>query len=158
MANIKLHSHACLEIVHDDFSLLIDPWLSGPAFLGSWIQFPEAKITPEELSPSAILISHEHSDHFHIPTLEKFARDVQERILVEDEEETRAWNRDHPNQKPRMSMQDLAMKWTIRKEPFSIEGDEFYQRKIDQVDISQIDVLPPLEHFRGDALPLTVPR
>ncbi len=76
MADIKLHSHACLEIINKDFSLLVDPWLSGPAFLGSWIQFPEPNITAEELSPSAILISHEHSDHFHIPTLEKFARDI----------------------------------------------------------------------------------
>ena len=71
MTNIKLHSHACLEITSEDFSLLIDPWISGPAFLGSWVQFPEVKITPEQLSPSAILISHEHSDHFHVPTLKR---------------------------------------------------------------------------------------
>ena len=71
MTDIKLHSHACLEIINEDLSLLIDPWISGPAFLGSWVQFPEAKITPEELLPSAILISHEHSDHFHTPTLKR---------------------------------------------------------------------------------------
>ena len=37
---IQLHAHACLEIVYKGFSLLTDPWLCGPAFLGSWIQYP----------------------------------------------------------------------------------------------------------------------
>ncbi|KZE48551.1 hypothetical protein AV540_16635 [Brevibacillus parabrevis] len=71
---VALHSHACLEITHDNFSLLTDPWLEGPAFLGAWIQYPAPVIDACDLTPSAIFISHEHSDHFHEPTLQCFDR------------------------------------------------------------------------------------
>jgi CMP-N-acetylneuraminate monooxygenase len=71
---LKVHAHACLEIQHRGFSLLMDPWLEGTAFLGSWVHYPQPVITPSELSPDAILISHEHSDHFHEPTLAHFSR------------------------------------------------------------------------------------
>ena len=37
---IKLLAHACLEIKYNGFTLLTDPWLAGPAFHGSWIQYP----------------------------------------------------------------------------------------------------------------------
>lgn len=71
---VALHSHACLEIAHDNFSLLTDPWLEGPAFLGAWIQYPAPVVSARALSPSAIFISHEHSDHLHEPTLQCFDR------------------------------------------------------------------------------------
>ncbi|MCG8583328.1 MAG: MBL fold metallo-hydrolase [Pirellulales bacterium] len=71
---VRLHAHACIEIEHRDFRLLIDPWLTGPAFLGAWTQFPPPRVHASELSPDAILITHEHSDHFHEPTLDQFDR------------------------------------------------------------------------------------
>ncbi|MCI0437542.1 MAG: Rieske 2Fe-2S domain-containing protein [Chloroflexi bacterium] len=71
---IHLHAHACLEIRHKGFSLLTDPWLCGPAFLGSWIQYPPPVKDVAELRPDAIWISHEHPDHFHEPTLLMFDR------------------------------------------------------------------------------------
>jgi CMP-N-acetylneuraminate monooxygenase len=73
---VTLHAHACLEIVHRGFSLLTDPWLSGPAFLGAWTQYPPRKVDVAGLRPDAIWISHEHSDHFHEPTLTQFDRAV----------------------------------------------------------------------------------
>lgn len=73
---IKLHSHACLEFKYNDFSLLTDPWLVGPAFLGAWLQYPNPMIDVTTLTPSAIWISHEHSDHFHEPTLKYFERNT----------------------------------------------------------------------------------
>lgn len=69
---IKFHAHACIELISDGFSLLIDPWLDGPAFLGAWIQYPPPIVNSCELKPNAIWISHEHSDHFHEPTLRNF--------------------------------------------------------------------------------------
>ena len=33
--DFKLHAHACLEIIHEGFSILTDPWLDGPCI--SWI-------------------------------------------------------------------------------------------------------------------------
>jgi CMP-N-acetylneuraminate monooxygenase len=71
---ISLHAHACLEFNHHGFSLLTDPWLEGPAFLGAWTQYPPPIIETASLHPDAIWISHEHSDHFHEPTLAKFDR------------------------------------------------------------------------------------
>jgi CMP-N-acetylneuraminate monooxygenase len=71
---VHLHAHACLEISHDGFTLLTDPWLDGPAFLGSWAQYPPPDVSGADLSPDAIVITHEHSDHFHEPTLRLFDR------------------------------------------------------------------------------------
>jgi CMP-N-acetylneuraminate monooxygenase len=79
---MQLHAHACLEIAHDGFTLLTDPWLDGPAFLGAWAQYPPPMVGAAELQPDAILITHEHSDHFHEPTLRHFQRDTP--ILVPD--------------------------------------------------------------------------
>ena len=71
---VHLHAHACLEVRSGDFSLLTDPWLHGPAFLGAWIQYPPTTANAAALQPDAIWISHEHSDHFHEPTLKHFDR------------------------------------------------------------------------------------
>lgn len=66
---IKLHSHACLEFTYKNFSFITDPWLVGPAFFGAWIQYPPAQTEVSTLKPKAIILTHEHSDHFHEPTL-----------------------------------------------------------------------------------------
>ncbi len=71
---IALHSHACLEISYEGFTLLTDPWLDGPAFLGAWRPSPPPDTSGADLRPDAILITHEHSDHFHEPTLRHFDR------------------------------------------------------------------------------------
>jgi CMP-N-acetylneuraminate monooxygenase len=67
--SITLQSHSCLEFRYKEYSLLTDPWLVGPAFSGGWMLYPEPKIRVQDVRPSAIAISHEHSDHFHIETL-----------------------------------------------------------------------------------------
>ena len=71
---IRLHAHACLELTHDGFSVLTDPWLDGPAFLGAWDQFPPPAVDVATLRPDALCLTHEHSDHFHVPTLERLDR------------------------------------------------------------------------------------
>ena len=71
---IRLHSHACIEISRNGFTLLTDPWLDGPAFFSAWAPSPAPAVTGRELRPDAILITHEHSDHFHEPTLRHFDR------------------------------------------------------------------------------------
>ncbi len=71
---IQLHAHACLEIARQEFTLLTDPWLDGPAFLGAWAPYPPHQVSGADLRPDAILITHEHSDHFHEPTLQHFER------------------------------------------------------------------------------------
>jgi len=71
---IHLHSHACLEVSYDGFTVLTDPWLDGPAFLGAWMPAPAPDTNGADLLPDAIVITHEHSDHFHEPTLRHFHR------------------------------------------------------------------------------------
>lgn len=73
---LTLHSHACLEIKLDNFTLICDPWLEGNAFLGAWIHFPSPVSKVSDLKVDAIWISHEHSDHFHEPTLRKFDKHI----------------------------------------------------------------------------------
>lgn len=78
---ITLHSHACLEFHHNDFSLLCDPWIIGSAFFGAWRHYPTPIIDEKNIAhlakrTNAIWISHEHSDHFHPPTLEFFDRNI----------------------------------------------------------------------------------
>lgn len=71
---LTLHAHACVEMRLGKFSLLTDPWLDGPAFLGAWTQYPPPQVAASDLQPSAILITHEHSDHLHPETLQAFER------------------------------------------------------------------------------------
>lgn len=71
---IRLLSHASLQISYQDKELVIDPWLEGPAMLGAWRQYPITNISADDISPSAVIITHEHSDHFHLPTLRCFPR------------------------------------------------------------------------------------
>ena len=73
---LQLHSHACLEIARHGFTLLVDPWLDGPAFFSAWAPHPAPAVSGKDLHPDAILITHEHSDHFHEPTLRHFDRQV----------------------------------------------------------------------------------
>lgn len=73
---MHLHSHASLEFRRQDFSLLCDPWLEGLAFFGAWRHYPKPRIKARDLNPSAIWISHEHSDHFHPQTLSQFDRSI----------------------------------------------------------------------------------
>jgi CMP-N-acetylneuraminate monooxygenase len=73
---IQLHTRGCLEFRYGGFSLLTDPWLVGPAFLGSRIHYPPRPVDVSQLRSDAIWISHEHSDHFHEPTLKLFDRSI----------------------------------------------------------------------------------
>ncbi|PKO21847.1 MAG: metal-dependent hydrolase [Chloroflexi bacterium HGW-Chloroflexi-1] len=51
---ITYHGHACFGIQTDTANLLIDPFLTGNAM---------ADVTPEQVSPDYILVSHAHGDH-----------------------------------------------------------------------------------------------
>lgn len=71
----RLLAHAALWIEHDGTSVLVDPWLQGTCYEGGWAQLPEPErlVDTLERAPSAIVFTHEHPDHFHVPTLKALA-------------------------------------------------------------------------------------
>jgi len=74
--DLKIHSHACLELIYKETSVLFDPWLSGTTYYNSWKLFPKPIIIPEELNPTIIIITHPHPDHFHLQTLDKLNKKI----------------------------------------------------------------------------------
>jgi L-ascorbate metabolism protein UlaG (beta-lactamase superfamily) len=54
MITVTYHSHACFSISSDNVKIVTDPFITGN---------PLAKITPEDLKPDVILVSHGHGDH-----------------------------------------------------------------------------------------------
>jgi L-ascorbate metabolism protein UlaG (beta-lactamase superfamily) len=51
---IRYYGHATFELADGDTSVLIDPFLTGN---------PKASVSADALNPSAILVTHGHSDH-----------------------------------------------------------------------------------------------
>jgi len=85
---ITLVTHASLLIEWDGFNLLTDPWIEGPAFFGSWTQYPPSNIHIKDLPKiDAIWISHEHSDHFHAYSLSFFDKTIP--IFVNNSDDNR---------------------------------------------------------------------
>lgn len=75
--SLKLISHACVLIKLDDVIILTDPWLFGDVFNNGWsLKFRKSFNSSNEIltqseidSITHIWISHEHPDHFHVPSL-----------------------------------------------------------------------------------------
>ena len=70
--NIKCEfiNHASFLITDHDLRLVTDPWFQSDVFNKGWnLLFEDQEISLKGLSPTAIWLSHEHPDHFNIPTL-----------------------------------------------------------------------------------------
>jgi UDP-MurNAc hydroxylase len=80
--NVQLISHASV-VIRSDIAIWTDPWLFGKAFNDSWSLFP-APVFDESLYSEIdyIFISHEHPDHFHIPTLRAMPDEFKQRVTV----------------------------------------------------------------------------
>ena len=63
--------HAGIYISCEDFSLVVDPWLIGPAFMGGWWlnREPKKEYLDLIIKSEIIYISHNHPDHLHPETL-----------------------------------------------------------------------------------------
>jgi CMP-N-acetylneuraminate monooxygenase len=73
---VAVHSHATLEFSYKDLNILFDPWLNGNTYYGSWELFPKPTIQTESLKINAVVITHPHPDHFHLPTLQKLSKSI----------------------------------------------------------------------------------
>ena len=76
-------SHASVIIRADSVGILTDPWQFGTAFNDSWSLLIEPAPLEEYLDQIDYLwISHEHPDHFHIPTLKSLPEEFKKRVTV----------------------------------------------------------------------------
>ena len=74
---ITVVGSASLLIEWEGYTILTDPWIDGITMFDSWINYPPSEIPLEDLPKiDAIWISHEHSDHFHIPTLSRLEKTI----------------------------------------------------------------------------------
>ncbi len=80
---ITLVSHASIIIRTRDAVILTDPWFLGKAFNDSWTLFPEPAYRESILDEVTFLwVSHEHPDHFHLPTLRALPLKFKERVQL----------------------------------------------------------------------------
>lgn len=77
---ITFLTHACLKIKGNFGTFICDPWiLNEPVYNFSTWKFPPVRNSPEDIVSDVdyLLITHSHEDHFHVPSLDYFKRDVQ---------------------------------------------------------------------------------
>ncbi len=73
--------HACMLMESGGTRILMDPWLTDPAYHNAWWHFPPLEVTPRDLGPiDYIYISHEHADHFDPASLSQL--DKSAKILI----------------------------------------------------------------------------
>ena len=80
---VQLISQASVVIHCSDCKIWTDPWLVGKAFNNSWSLHPKPEFDMQSLDDIDFLwISHEHPDHFNIPTLKMLPKEWKERVIV----------------------------------------------------------------------------
>ncbi len=62
-------NHSCISISSETTEILCDPWFEGSAFGNGWRLLCEESHRLDKLNFDYLWISHEHPDHFSIPTL-----------------------------------------------------------------------------------------
>lgn len=80
---ITFIAQASVLIQTSDCTIWTDPWLIGKAFNESWALFPAPTWTEEMYNQVDYLwISHEHPDHFHMPSLKQMPQEFKERVTL----------------------------------------------------------------------------
>jgi len=77
---ITFINHASFQVKRGSVNILFDPWFFGRVFNETWSLIEEG-FKGIKLGITHILISHEHPDHLHFPTLKKLKED---KFLSED--------------------------------------------------------------------------
>jgi hypothetical protein len=81
--SIQLVSHASVLVTTGNATVWTDPWLFGKAFNDSWSLYPaQAYEAPFLDRVQYLWISHEHPDHFHIPTLRSLPSEFKRRVRL----------------------------------------------------------------------------
>ncbi|HQX07121.1 MAG TPA: MBL fold metallo-hydrolase, partial [Zoogloea sp.] len=64
-------NHSCIVLESPGTRVLCDPWFEGTAFNDGWRLLVEHSHRIDEIPCDYIWLSHEHPDHFSIPTLRR---------------------------------------------------------------------------------------
>lgn len=80
---LTLLAHASVVVHHGGIGIWTDPWLVGKAFNNSWtlLPAPDPRTVPYD-QIHYLWISHEHPDHFNLPTLRSLPEDFKKRVTV----------------------------------------------------------------------------
>lgn len=83
---IETVGHASLYLTDDDSKpiFLTDPWFVGSTYWRSWWlqNYPSQEKLEDIYKTNLIYITHEHPDHFHLPTLRNFSANY--KLLIPD--------------------------------------------------------------------------
>ena len=71
ISSVKFLNHSSVIIDSGSTRILCDPWFKGAAFGNSWRLLVENSHSLNDLEYDYIFLSHEHPDHFSIPTLKE---------------------------------------------------------------------------------------
>ena len=74
--NLRFMNHSCLLLRTSTTKILCDPWFKGTAFGNGWSLLHDNSHDINELDFDYIWISHEHPDHFSIPTILELKKNV----------------------------------------------------------------------------------
>ena len=69
MDHVKFLNHSSLLLTTSETKILCDPWFKGTAFSDGWSLLYDNSHNINELEFDYIWLSHEHPDHFSVPTL-----------------------------------------------------------------------------------------
>ena len=94
---MKIHwvNHASFIFESENVRLLTDPWLFGTAFNDGWELLADSVIEESYLKTiTHIWFSHEHPDHFHVPSVKYLSKICNERtkILYQETRDKRVIN------------------------------------------------------------------
>lgn len=90
---IELITHACATISDNRSRIIFDPWFFGTAFNDGWKLPNEVDITRTSLDTiTHTCITHEHPDHFHIPTLKRINDEWNPIFLIQETSDRRMAN------------------------------------------------------------------
>jgi UDP-MurNAc hydroxylase len=74
MKHLKFLNHSCFVLTTPKTKIICDPWFNGTAFGNGWSLLNDNSHNINEIEFDYIWISHEHPDHFSIPTLLKLQK------------------------------------------------------------------------------------
>jgi UDP-MurNAc hydroxylase len=119
MVLVKLINHACFSIEREESLTLMDPWFFGRIFNNSWSLIRETELSSisgiDKLKH--IVISHEHPDHLHWPTLRSI-RDYSDNEIT-------VYMPYRSNENVRLEIEKIGFKfeYLLPKTPYEIEND-----------------------------------